>query len=352
MINKELSKKILTVGPRYKIPLGGIAQLMYNYRQDAFEEYRVIVNSGSKLPLRKAYYLISGLIKFLALMIFDWRIRIVHIHTASNNSFRRSSFFVFLTKVFFRKVILHIHSGDFFDYYDKKKNYIDRVLNMCETIIVLTPMWKKMLIEASGHKNIQVLGNIIPKPFLSKEHYNDNVVHFLFMARITEAKGVFDLLKTVFENHELLENRAIFHIAGKGMNDELVQKINEYNISDLVKYEGWVSGAAKNSLLNKCDIFILPTHFEALSLSILEAMSYRKPIIATRVGGIPSIVEHNYNGLLFEKGDFQNMINHIMYFIEHPDKITEMGSNSEIIVSQYYPESIVPKLQDIYESLL
>lgn len=351
MISKELSKKIITVGPRYKRPLGGIAQVMNNFSKYVFEEYRVVVNSGGSM-LRKTCYLIKGLFEIIFLLICDRKIRIVHIHTSSRNSFSRSSIFVYISKFFNKKVILHIHSGDFIEYYQEKSEYVRKTLAKCDVVIELTPTWKQMLEEVSGLSNIVVLDNLIPKPSILNEKYDDGLIHFLCLARITKSKGIFDLIECINKCQSQLRNKAIFHIAGNGQSEEMMLLVDKYHINDIVKYEGWVSGNAKISILNKCDIFILPTHFDAFPLSIMEAMSYRKPIVATRVGGIPTMVEDKKNGLMFEKGDIQGLINCIMYFIENPENISVMGKNSEIIVSNYYPEQIIPKLQGIYESLL
>lgn len=352
MINKSLCRKILSVGPRYKTPYGGIAQVMYNYSKLVFEDYRVVVNSGGSESYRKIYYLISGSIKFIFLLLFDRNIRIVHIHTASNTSFLRSSIYVSISKFFKKRIIMHIHSGEFIDYYKHNSSFVRKTLLKCDKIIVLTQMWNDMLVEISGLTNTIVLQNIIPKPVIKPLKYDDGLTHFLFMARITREKGIFDLINCINKYKTQLRGKAIFHVAGRGLHDELLLDIKEKGIEDIVKYEGWVLGEDKNNLINKCDVFILPTHFEALSLSILEAMSFNKPIVASRVGGIPSIVKHGENGLLFKSCDLEDMINCIMYFIENPTFISKMGNASEKIVSEYYAEEITPKLQNIYESLL
>ena len=67
-----------------------------------------------------------------------------------------------------------------------------------------------------------------------------------------------------------------------------------------------VSGHKKEMLLNLCDAYILPSYTEGLPVSILEAMSYGKPILATPVGGIPEVVIDN--GILFQPGDLSAIL--------------------------------------------
>ncbi len=71
--------------------------------------------------------------------------------------------------------------------------------------------------------------------------------------------------------------------------------IQTHALQDMVQYKGWIKSEEKQSLLSVCDVYILPSYFEGLPMSILEAMMHGKSIVSTCVG-VPEVVIPNYNG--------------------------------------------------------
>lgn len=96
-----------------------------------------------------------------------------------------------------------------------------------------------------------------------------------------------------------------------------------------------------NTLLEKSDIFLLVSQSEGLPLSILEAMRARLPIIASAVGGIPEIVENNYNGFLHQKGNIEQLSSLITRLIENPSLRRQLGQRSR---KKYLREFTVEKM--------
>ena len=113
MLTRKISGHILTIGCEYRHPKGGVAQVMYNYEKYVFPVFNCIVNSGGTNNVAKLLKAISGYLLMAIHLTTDSHLRIVHIHTSSYNSFKRSAYFVRLAKAFGRKVVLHIHGGDF-----------------------------------------------------------------------------------------------------------------------------------------------------------------------------------------------------------------------------------------------
>ena len=68
----------------------------------------------------------------------------------------------------------------------------------------------------------------------------------------------------------------------------------------MVEWIGWVTGEEKEKYLEKCDVFVLPSYFEGQPVSILEAMSYSCAIVASRIGGIPQMIQDGETGILVE----------------------------------------------------
>lgn len=99
-------------------------------------------------------------------------------------------------------------------------------------------------------------------------------------------------------------------------------------------------------------MYILPSYNEGLPIAILEAMSYKHPIISTPVGGIPEIIETHENGILVRPGNKKEIAEAIKYYIEHPEDIRIHGEKAYQTVQNYFPQKVFTDLTHIYQSLL
>ena len=212
-------------------------------------------------------------------------------------------------------------------------------------------MWESFFKEKFPEVPVFVLENVIAPPEIIPAK-KDNMLHLLYLGLITKQKGTYDLLEVIRDNYTVFQGKMLLHIAGNGETERLTDLIDCYRINDCVKYEGWVNGSRKTELLNKCDVFVLPSYNEGLPLSILEAMSYHKPIISTPVGGIPSIVDHGVNGTLVTPGNYAEIENAIRSYIDNPQLINTQGEESAKRVSAFLPENVSNRLSAIYAHFL
>jgi glycosyltransferase involved in cell wall biosynthesis len=87
-------------------------------------------------------------------------------------------------------------------------------------------------------------------------------------------------------------------------------------------------------------------------LTILEAFSFGKPVIASNLGGIPELVENGENGLLFEPDNAKDLAEKINSLFENSEKINSMGKFAkEKIEKKYNPKIHYQKLIEIYQKL-
>ena len=347
----SISESILTIGCSYHPPKGGVAQVLYNYQQYVFPIFKCVVNSKNSNKITKVLLAIYAIIKTIFILLIDRKIKILHIHTASYNSFWRSSWFVGIGKLFHKKVILHIHGGGFKEFYYSEPERISKILNRSDRIVTLSESWQKFFREISHCKEIEIVNNIVPEP-IQINIVKDQKFHLLFLGTITEAKGIYDLIQIFIQNKEQYQNRVVLHIGGNGEVAKLKLLIKENSLEDLVIYEGWISGNRKIELLNLADAFILPSYTEGMPVSILEAMSYKLPILSTTVGGIPEVVLNKENGILFNPGDTNSIVAAINYLQDNKNVARLMGDNSFRRIISYLPDNVGHKLQDLYTNLL
>lgn len=308
---------------------------------------------GNKLV--KSWYAFQALVRTWLLLMFDKRIKIVHIHGAANASFERCKMFIRLSKRFGKKIILHEHAADFVEYYNSSndKESINETLNLCDCLIVLSKSWKDYFSSIGVSENkIKVLNNIVSPPELHQEmHTKDGKLHLLYMGEISKRKGGFDLLKAVADHKEQFNGKLLLRMGGNEVDGDVKAYIREHNLETIVSYEGWIAGQKKIECLNWEDVYILPSYNEGLPIAILEAMAYHHPVISTPVGGIPEILKDGYNGRMVKPGDTEAIAIAIMGYINDRAAIKEQGENSYKVVQPFFPESVFASLKAIYKDL-
>jgi len=342
------------IGVFYKKNAAGGMASVIQYYEKYFHELQYIPSWRDKNPMVKIFYAIRAYILVTFKLIFKRGIAIVHIHTAADKSFIRKSIFVQLAKTFNKKVILHIHGSRFKDFYNESKNKkgILDILQKTNKVVVLSESWKEWFIKIGiDPQKIVVLNHLVDYPVI-KEVNKENKVKILFMGEIGQRKGVFDIIEVLNQNKDFFKDHIVLKIGGNKETTKLIKLINEYNLSDFVEFEGWVSGDKKSDLLNWADIFVLPSFNEGLPIAILEAMSYGKAIISSPVGGIAEIVKNNKNGILVEPGNHKEIFNAISYFMTNNKKIEEYGKASIEMVKPYLPDSVMNSLLLLYKQIL
>lgn len=116
-------------------------------------------------------------------------------------------------------------------------------------------------------------------------------------------------------------------IIGDGiLKNKIQQQIKNNRLDNSILLLGKIVDAAK--YLKILDIFILPSVKEGLPYVILEAMQAKLPIIATRVGGVPEIIENNVNGLLINPADSSEITDSIKRIINNPELRKNLSENA------------------------
>ncbi len=97
------------------------------------------------------------------------------------------------------------------------------------------------------------------------------------------------------------------------------------------------------------DVFVLPSHSEGMSNTLLEAMSCGLPVVATRVGGSPEVIEENHSGLLFAAGSVAELSKCLELLAENAkvrDQLGEMGRSR--VLAKFSLERMVDRYSELY----
>ena len=345
---------VLFIGPEHKNHRGGIGAVIDVYSKHV-TPFKFIPTYVTKSFFQQFITYVSSIFKLIWVCITDRQVKILHIHHASRGSFIRKSLLVLIGKIFGKKIILHIHGGGFHNYYNRAKlmkPVIRWTLESSDAVICLSEMWKEYYSSTFKLKRLAIINNVIEEPSLSNKHEQNGSLKLLFLGHVTEKKGVFDLLKVLASDRDQFKHKVKVTIGGIGEVDRLEKTISDNQFNGDVNFAGWVNGNQKAQLLNNCDVYVLPSYFEGLPISILEAMSYGKPVISTNVGGIPEIVKPGFNGWLFQPGDHQALNNIIREAMENKELLKQYGNNSLSISKKYTPESVFQSLNNLYKQVL
>ncbi len=163
----------------------------------------------------------------------------------------------------------------------------------------------------------------------------DDEAQLLGMAcRLVEQKGVSYALEAIRDIHSDYPNAHLV-IAGDGeLMHELKHVAAEYEISDNVHFLGWRADVPQ--LMAGFDIFLMPSLWEGFGLVALEAMSKRRPVIASAVTALPEVVEDGQTGLLVPVEDSSALAEAIRTLLDDRSLRVHMGMVGEDRVEQYF----------------
>lgn len=196
-----------------------------------------------------------------------------------------------------------------------------------------------------------VLPNAVEKVMFRPEVEEGKMI-FLFMGRIGERKGIYDLVKAAALLKIHYEEQFEVWIGGDGNTQTLRYLIESNGLQGSIFLKGWVTGNAKEELYRKATVFVLPSYNEGLPVSVLEAMSYGMPVIATNVGGIPELVKDGESGQLIVAGDIAALRNAMERFIRDRRLVGDMGRAAEATIQQSFVfEQTKMKLDKLYTEL-
>lgn len=174
----------------------------------------------------------------------------------------------------------------------------------------------------------------------------------VYFGRLSEGKGLLMLIEAA----RLLGISSDVQV--KIIGDGPLKEMLEHHVKSLqlknVSFLGYIKGEALFKEIKNSMFAILPSEwYENNPISILEAFALGKPVIGSRIGGIPELVINNVTGLTFEAGNAEDLYSNIEYLISHPDEIREMGKKARIFVEQEMnAKKYYERLMEIYQRFL
>lgn len=171
------------------------------------------------------------------------------------------------------------------------------------------------------------------------------------IARLSEVKGQDILIKAMKTVHEQIADAKLI-IAGEGKTESLLRKmVKEFQLERNVLFYPLTHKSVK--ILPLLDIFVMPSRQEGLGISIMEAQAVGVPVIASRVGGIPSLIEEGRTGFLVEPEDPIALGQTILMVLRDPDRLARVASaGREFIRTNHSADLMVEKALTLYKTII
>lgn len=339
---------------------GGMRAVVEAYARDGlFERWNVLLIAthveGSLA--RRLGTIVLAMTRFLFLNL-SGQVLFAHIHAAAGGSFWRKSIFGLIARLFGHSVIFHLHSGHISGHIDRLPLVGQRiagwVLSKFSCVVVLSEVWRTFVLRIAPSAKVAVIPNYVVLPTtgpVARTLHEERALNLLFLGFVGSNKGVFELIPAVARARSAGVDVRLT-IAGHGEVEKAKRMAMDLDVADAVFVIGWVDGERKLELLRSADVYVLPSRNEGMPVSILEAMSWSIPVVASRVGGIPEMIESGVEGLLVEPGDVDGILDAILRLAADRELLPRMGRAArKRVESEFSKDVVLPKMEAIYEKL-
>lgn len=274
----------------------------------------------------------------------------------------------------FRAVVSTVHSNQEFNYGRADQAWRARLrrrayremLRRCAAVVAVSDGVRDSLLaelglgaEAAGQVTVVPNGVEIPEPLdpalaaQVRARYGIPAGDLLVLGagRLVEMKNFPVLLEAVAA---LRRTPLRFRVALAGDGPQrpfLERRADELGVSDQVTFTGNIDDLGE--LMQSASLFVLPSSFEGLSLTLLEAMACGLPVVGTRIAGVTDVVEDGVSGLLVEPGDAAALAAAMRALLSDPSRRAACGAAGLEIVRRYYDFARVARdLERLYRLVL
>lgn len=287
----------------------------------------------------------------------NYDIRGAIIFSSSGFSFYERILLAFLCKMLGIKTLLFIRSGHFMEELKASKfrlRLAKLFLRVPTLIGAQGENWREFYETLNvANQRIKVIRNWLSPDMklLGIKSVTKKPVRFIFVGWVVKNKGVIELLNAC----ELLTKQGYefkLTIVGDGDLSSYVKDfVTHRNLSNSVQWVGWKSPQEVHFLLQKHDVFVLPTKAEGFPNSMLEAMSAGLPLIVSDVGDVSDSLLNNENGFLLASASASDIFNAMSKYIKDPSIIEKHSEMSLCILKKNHDhEQNCKKIFSLFES--
>lgn len=344
------NKRVLVVGSAEE-SRGGVAEVIRMMKKmPVWEQYHCYW-LGTQIQRNYAWKLWYAVKANVMALFIIWRYDIIHFHSVPDKIDLVIKLPIFLLALLGRKkIIMHIHMGN------QLKNHTQNelfkwCLRRANLILLLAKKWQSLFhdLYADIKTPTTVLYNAceyVPEVPLEEK---ENII--IMAAYLNDNKAPDLLLKAWKQIGHQFPNWKIYML-GNGEVERFEKMAQSLELSDSVKFTGYVVGKEKEDYFRKASIYCMCSYEEGFPMSVLEAWANNICVVTTPVGGLPDVLEDGKNALVFNFGDWQELSKKLSFLIENKKNRQEMAEYSRGLVYQRFSvRELNNEVLQIYESI-
>lgn len=359
--SQESRQQVILVAPSLDITrnVGGVAAVAYvlktkNQAVD-YLHFRQGLSDEQRQGWRR--YLLT-LLSFLRWLVFLCKHRKAVVHynfPLSRNGILRDFWFIKVTRLLRRPMVVHLHGGLYLSEPNKPfpvKQMLKSIFSMKVPFIVLSEKEKRRLEEEYGEQQIHVLPNVVDTEDAARyerRNFEEQPLKVLYLGRIEKDKGMDYVLEAMKKLKERGTDCQLILAGREQGSHDYLRRFAEA-LGERFVYRGIVSGAEKETLLRECQVFLLPSFYEGLPMSLLETMSYGEVPVVTPVGSIGEVVEDRHNGLLVSVKDSDSIVSAIRQLSDDRQLMKTLSASArDTILRRFSTEEYMTHLNRLYQ---
>ena len=254
------------------------------------------------------------------------RYDICYIAIAFHKGLLKDAPFVFMCKLFGRKVVLHLHGKGASE--DAKKPFYRWLLRKTfkdTKVIMLSWLLYPDVEQFVRREDVFICPNGIPEVDFKRRESENPIPHLLYLSNLKEDKGVIVLLDAL---KILMDKGYSFRcdfVGGESKDldaERFSQEVAKRGLNSIAFYLGRKYGD------EKADVFVFPTYNDCFPLVLLEAQQHNLPIVTTDEGAIADIVKNEENGFVCKRNDVKTLVDSLEKIINDKNNQQNIGENN------------------------
>jgi glycogen(starch) synthase len=298
---------------------------------------------------KKDLKIIGEVAKYIDWIVKEFQPDIIHLNACLGGS---AFAFLLFRKMFQAPLVITLHApylldGKFPPLVEKIAATADQIC--CVSNWVLEEMKKHLPHLQSKMKCIY---NGLPMPSAIPAPLSFDPPTLLIFGRLAPEKG-FDTMLRAFALLKAKGSSARLLVAGGGPErSKLEQLADELQLKESIQFRGVLSEEEVFATFNEATLFIVPSLIESFGLVILEAMQMKRPVIASRIEGIPEVVADGETALLVPAQDPPSLAHAIETLLKEPKRAIQMGLNGYKRAEKFTLLQNVMEYEAVYEDLI